>query len=252
MKIAQIISEVRIISSLPDEMNAILKSSGYTYINSGVEHSVWRGPDGFVYKIMPPRYLSSEVAKQLHFGFADPTDVYLTRPQRCFIDFVEYCQKNKSNKFLPYFDDWSVHVRKTSSSADNKPKYYAYIQARTEALFPLKGAYSDWGRIYSSFAYWPLHTRQSVEHGDYTVSQLAAVSHLGSRSDIKKFMATIEELTAIAKKKNYTLDLHEGNFMFGSDGHVVINDPFYIPYTAAEKPPTAPSSMSINTSNTTA
>jgi hypothetical protein len=188
---------------------------------------------------MPPRYVQREVAKNLQFGFTDPTQIYLTLPQRCFIDFVEYCQKNKTNKFLPYFDDWSVHVRRTNrpnedGDTDDKPLYYAYIQARTEALFPLKGKYSAWGEVYSHIGYWPNLSIQNIERGYFYTTQLAAISHLGNRKDLKKFIDTINELTEIAKTKGYQLDLHEGNFMFGSDGHVVINDPFYIRYVQSD------------------
>jgi hypothetical protein len=42
--------------------------------------------------------------------------------------------------------------------------------------------------------------------------------------------STLQDLLKIAKKWDFTLDLHPGNFMLGSDGHVVISDPFYNAY----------------------
>jgi hypothetical protein len=41
------------------------------------------------------------------------------------------------------------------------------------------------------------------------------------------FAQTVKQLSDIGRKKGYGIDLHSGNFMLGSDGEIVINDPFF-------------------------
>jgi predicted unusual protein kinase regulating ubiquinone biosynthesis (AarF/ABC1/UbiB family) len=52
------------------------------------------------------------------------------------------------------------------------------------------------------------------------------MSYLGE-DGLATLWKTIESLFQIAKRSGYDLDLHPGNFMLGSDGHIVISDPFY-------------------------
>ena len=53
------------------------------------------------------------------------------------------------------------------------------------------------------------------------------VTLLGGEEECELFWNTCKQLSKIAKSKGYRLDLHSGNFMMGSDGEVVIVDPFW-------------------------
>ena len=50
---------------------------------------------------------------------------------------------------------------------------------------------------------------------------------LGGEKQAMQLLKTIKQLSVIAKRKGYGFDLHSGNFMLGSDGHIVISDPFF-------------------------
>jgi len=50
---------------------------------------------------------------------------------------------------------------------------------------------------------------------------------VGGRQQFLLLANTIEQLDKLADRKGYRLDLHGGNFMLGSDGEIVINDPFF-------------------------
>ena len=52
------------------------------------------------------------------------------------------------------------------------------------------------------------------------------MTHLGE-DGFKLLWKTLRDLKKIADRKRYVLDLHFKNFMLGSDGHIVISDPFF-------------------------
>ena len=52
------------------------------------------------------------------------------------------------------------------------------------------------------------------------------LSHLGEDS-FNQLWDTIHDLGKVAKANGLYLDLHSGNFMLGSDGEIVISDPFF-------------------------
>ena len=52
------------------------------------------------------------------------------------------------------------------------------------------------------------------------------MTHLGE-DGFKLLWKTMKDLSKIADHKGYNLDLHSKNFMLGSDGHIVISDPFF-------------------------
>ena len=54
------------------------------------------------------------------------------------------------------------------------------------------------------------------------------VSLVGGEKELKLLAKTISDLKQIAKAKGYILDLHDGNFLLGGDGEIVINDPFHV------------------------
>ena len=65
----------------------------------------------------------------------------------------------------------------------------------------------------------------NVDDKDSRLSEV--VTLLGGKEELILFVKTIKDLAEIAKRKRYKLDLHRENFMLGSDGNIVINDPFF-------------------------
>ena len=181
---------------------SILSSKGYKKLGSGVEAEAWLAPDGTVLKLIT------------------------TSGKNSFVIFANYCQANPNNPFLPQFGGWQRF--KLPRSIDGHDEG---LQIRTERLFELP----LWlGEILVSVvgvarnftgtdAIDKIFGRRLDNQDD--LAQLIVL--LGGKQELLKLIKTINELEKIADKYGYRLDLHPGNFMLGSDGHIVINDPFY-------------------------
>jgi hypothetical protein len=183
-------------------IDSILSSKGYKKLGSGVEAEAWLAPDGTVLKLIT------------------------TSGKNSFVIFANYCQANPNNPFLPQFGGWQRF--KLPRSIDGHDEG---LQIRTERLFELP----VWlGEILVSVvgvarnftgtdAIDKIFGRRLDNQDD--LAQLIVL--LGGKQELLKLIKTINELEKIADKYGYRLDLHPGNFMLGSDGHIVINDPFY-------------------------
>jgi hypothetical protein len=70
----------------------------------------------------------------------------------------------------------------------------------------------------------PNGTAASVEYAEL-------LSHIGTPTNdisepLKVFIITVAELARVGDQNGFGLDLHGNNFMLGSDGTIVINDPW--------------------------
>jgi hypothetical protein len=198
-----------------------LKQKGYTLLGKGVDMQAWLEPKtGLILKI---------------FGFALNRDYSgeLSRAQHSFKLFADYCQKNSNNPFLPEFFGWEQF------KFDDE----MYLQIRMERMFPLSGNMKTWGEVLNNISeyaeddnspgtkqkfldeYFP---EQEPDHPYNGTPYEEVLAHLG-KDGFNTLWNTCYDLGQIARKNRFILDLHPGNFMLGSDGHIVISDPFYIP-----------------------
>ena len=187
-----------------ESIDSILSSKGYKKLGSGVEAEAWLAPDGTVLKLIT------------------------TSGKNSFVIFANYCQANPNNPFLPQFGGWQRF--KLPRSIDGHDEG---LQIRTERLFELPKddglgfALALTARVARNFtgtdAINKIFERRLENQDD--LAQLIVL--LGGKQGLLKLIKTINELAKIADKYGYRLDLHSGNFMLGSDGHIVINDPFY-------------------------
>lgn len=175
-----------------------LTSKGYRYLGKGVYQEAYLAPDGTVLKI----YKSDERNK-------------FSKAQMSFIDFAEFCKKNPNNPFLPYFFGWETF----------KWRENLYLQIKSERLFPINKI--D-GQLISLLVI-PILNGIKPENIKYVID----IDNIGYLIDLlgglrksRLFYRTVRNINNIAKEKGYKLDLHYNNFMYGSDGQVVINDPF--------------------------
>lgn len=196
-----------------------LKQKGYTLLGKGVDAQAWLEPKtGLILKI---------------FGFSLNRDYSgeLSRAQHSFKLFADYCQKNSNNPFLPEFFGWEQF----------KFEDEMYLQIRMERLFPMKK--TGWGEVLNNISeraeddkssaskqefldeYFP---KQKPDHPYNGTPYEEVFAHLG-KDGFDTLWNTCYDLGQIARRGRYILDLHPGNFMLGSDGHIVISDPFYIP-----------------------
>lgn len=216
MRTKEIIYEAEIDS----DISVLLLKKGYRMLGlPGADQQAFLAPDGTVLKI---------------FGYGETYQGNLSKAQRSFIDYANYCKANPNNPFLLQILGYETF----------KFKNKTYLQIRTERLFPFDGinevAYLlsdlvqniiDHGLTtgYAEFIKNNLLDRdldvdwERRSAGDFGIF----VSLVGGEKELKLLAKTISDLKQIADQKGYILDLHMYNFMLGSDGEIVINDPFH-------------------------
>lgn len=203
--------------NLPRGIQAHLKKAGYQQLGAGQDMVAYLEPGtSLVLKIFGSNTAS------------DATSPKLTFPQRTFKSFADYCLKNKSNPFLPQFFGWETFAWED----------YLYLQIRMERLFQSNGT-EDILYICELLANLVEEQRDVMAfidaiiegyddaYGEETEIAVHKLITLLGPTGLTQFIKTLTELSNIARANNYTFDLHAGNFMFGSDGHIVISDPFF-------------------------
>lgn len=204
-----------------------LQSKGYEKLGKGADQVVFLEPGtGLILKIFGTSRGSSGSATEL------------TNAQKSFKTFYELSQADPDNEFLPQIMGYEPFMW------GGKP----YLQIRMERLFEFKGpSVKNWNELLADMAYaiednmkfenfWseatkpvsknlPVWKQISKMNRQETMQQL--IMHVGEEG-LKKLWKTVVMLKKVAKKNGYRLDLHQGNFMLGSDGTPVISDPFFM------------------------
>lgn len=192
----------------------VMTQKGFKFLGHGQDQDAYLAPDGTILKI---------------FGYEQGSNGF-SFGQKSFIDFAEYCMKNEGNQFLPQFGGWTKFEFNGQT----------YLQIKCERLFDI-----DRGRTQEVAELLEVIADAVNQHGadrglerflsgyvdddwgdpDPEVGKL--ITLLGGEQQMKLFAKTVGELSKIAHAKRYRFDLHSGNFMLGSDGEIVINDPFF-------------------------
>lgn len=208
MKISELLNEAHV----DKRLRFLLSQKGYKFLGSGQDQDVFLAPDGSILKI---------------FGYDRTKESNgFTVAQQSFIDFATYCQNNSSNVFLPDFSGW----KKFEYNGEQ------YLQINCERLFELtsnvdseiKMLLERCARLvkgYGAKEALEILLSDSETNTYNEINQLILL--LGGENTFKLFLKTLEDLYNIAQSKDYIFDLHAGNFMLGSDGNLVINDPFF-------------------------
>jgi hypothetical protein len=201
-------------AKLPDSMYFRLQELGYTILGGGVDQVAFLEPKtGLILKI----FVSNDSTGPSRYSFA----------QQTVIAFINYCHKNPHNEFLPDFSAWERF--------EWEGRYY--LQIRMERLFKITNyelghalaSMASNVKNSGSFEYWvedELYIRDRDEEADIFDGDELLVGNIGMEG-LKELWDTISQLYKIAKTGGFKLDLHDGNFMLGSDGHIVISDPFF-------------------------
>ena len=195
-----------------------LAKRGYQYLGGGIDKQA---------------YLESSTGQVLIvFGYRKEYSEF-SPDQRMFINWINYCNKNKDNPHLPRFSGFETFQFQGKN----------YIQARMEALRELpdevgylvgnieevtmqmgRGNFDRAMKILTGYA------QDSSYEGDqplwYEVKD--SINFLGGPERAKNLLKTVKTVQQFAKKHNYSIDLHRGNYMARPDGTIVVNDPFVI------------------------
>ena len=195
-----------------------LAKRGYQYLGGGIDKQA---------------YLESSTGQVLIvFGYRKEYSEF-SPDQRMFINWINYCNKNKDNPHLPRFSGFETFQFQGKN----------YIQARMEALQELpdevgylvgnieevtmqmgRGNFDRAMKILTGYA------QDSSYEGDqplwYEVKD--SINFLGGPEAAKNLLKTVKTVQQFARKHNYSIDLHRGNYMQRPDGTIVVNDPFVI------------------------
>jgi len=199
-------------------ISRILKQKGYKKLGSGVDQTAYLAPDGMILKI----FGTSQNAKD--------GSIQLTRSQKTFKAYADYSKAHSNNPFLPQYSDWNLFHYK------GKP----YLQIKMERLFPYNKGAKGINYVLShiadkaergnspkqkeEFIKAYVNNDWGVQNGDNFRKLIALVGEDG----FNQLWDTITDLKKVAKQIGLgNLDLHSGNFMLGSDGQIVISDPFF-------------------------
>ena len=218
MKVNEVLNE----AYTSDKIREILQKKGYKFLGKGVDQTAYLAPDGMILKI---------------FGtsqFAPKGSLNLTKSQKTFKAYADYCLAHQDNEFLPQFSDWNVF------QFEGRP----YLQIKMERLFPFKKGAEGWNDIlerladHAAYSKTPKAKEQFIKKyvnntgGFYADKGKELFIHLGDEG-FNKLWDTIYDLRQVSRRIGLSnLDLHSGNFMLGSDGEIVISDPFFAGWNA--------------------
>jgi hypothetical protein len=209
MKINEVITESVVDEAQMDSgIKKEMTKQGYKFLGHGQDQDAYLAPDGTILKI---------------FGY-ETDSRGMSEGQRSFIDFANFCMANSNNPFLPQFGGWTkFHF-----------KGQGYLQIKCERLFEVS---EDLGEMLADlvdrielfspeqaierFMHW------DVDNDSYPERAGELITMIGGEQQLLLFARTVKQLSIIGRKKGYGIDLHSGNFMLGSDGEIVINDPFF-------------------------
>lgn len=214
-------SQLQEYSYMDADIQDVLEQKGYKLLGSGVDQAAYLAPGGeAVLKIFGSKRSGAETRT-------------LSKDQKMFLQWAQYCANHAGNPFLPRFlkgeggQPWAPFLFRGRH----------YLQIWQERLYPL--TYTQGVVLVDLVDIFGLGSLQEIMQvlrtGKETewikrsdlgvVKQL--IKKLGQRP-VYQLLKTINDLDQIAKKQGWVLDLHEGNFMRRQNGHPVIVDPWVV------------------------
>jgi len=196
----------------------VLADKGYQYLGSGIDKQAYLEPGtGQVLIVFGYRKGYSEFSPD----------------QRMFINWINYCNKNKDNPHLPRFSGFESFQFQGKN----------YIQARMEALqeLPESVAYlvgniddavkktraKNYDDAFHNLAMWSTHDSYEGDNPEqYDIKNV--IRYLGGKDKAIGLLQTVNTVAKFAKKHGYSIDLHRGNYMQRPNGTIVVNDPFVL------------------------
>jgi hypothetical protein len=191
-----------------------LMDKGYKYLGGGIDKQAYLEPGGQVLIV---------------FGYRKGVEDF-SPDQRMFINWINYCNKNKDNPHLPRFSGFESFEFQGKN----------YIQARMEALRELpdevgylvgnideavqKLRKNNYDIAFDTLINYAQHSSYEDEKPYYYEIE-NSIELLGGPEAAKNLLKTVKTVQQFTKRHNYIIDLHRGNYLQRPDGTIVVNDP---------------------------
>ena len=195
-----------------------LAKKGYKYLGGGIDKQAYLEPGGQVLIV---------------FGYRQGTIFDFSPDQRMFVNWITYCNQHQDNPHLPKFSGFESFEFQGRR----------YIQARMEALRELPGEVgnlvgnieeavrklrkNNYDTAFNTLIDYAQHSSYEDEDPYYYEIE-NTMELLGGAEAAKNLLKTVKTVQQFARKHNYSIDLHRGNYMQRPDGTIVVNDPFVI------------------------
>jgi hypothetical protein len=205
-----------------------LVAKGYRFLGQGVDQMAFMAPDGDVLKVFGTQCKGNNERPKI------------SKDQKMFRFYAEYCQRNANNPHLPRIHGWETFVYPTRWGWDPntykpKTKQCLYLQIRTE---PLKKFNNRFARLFQEMSDtvtlgvdWK-YFHEDMQEGDvYDVNPdwyRRLTNNADSVSRMHRLYMTMDALYQIGRERGYRWDLHGDNIMARGDGTPVITDPWVL------------------------
>jgi hypothetical protein len=196
----------------------VLADKGYQYLGSGIDKHAYMEPK------------TGQVL--LIFGYRKGVEGF-SPDQRMFIDWINYCNKNKNNPHLPRFSGFESfqfqgknYIQARMEALQELPEEVGYLVGNIEEVTMQVGR-GNFDRAIETLAG---YAQDSSYEGDAAVwyDIKTAIRLLGGKKQAKNLLDTVHTVKKFGRKHGFSIDLHRGNYMQRHNGTIVVNDPFVL------------------------
>ena len=220
-----------VVESIPLKLIETLERRGYTVLGGGVDAVAFLEPrSGLVLKVIG----SNEYHK------TDPVG-HVSKKQKIFMDYYEYMRKHPNNPYLPqvynvrikrYWNKNLLFIRmerlfELYHDLINQPKYRGWAWILSDIAHDIRRGFNQKQVMMSIVNRAESEPTLGVTKKQYDQDDLNSLFvHIG-QDGWDTLYHTVRDLADIAIDNDYLLDLNPRNWLFGSDGQIVISDPFH-------------------------
>jgi hypothetical protein len=206
--------------SVHQDIRKYLKDRGYEYIKSGIDKHVFREPStGSIYLV---------------FGTRPYYRDKFTPDQLMFRDWIDYCNKNKSNPHLPKFsglESFNFHKQRYLQARmeplEEIPDQIRHLLAYLEDVVnPARNSAPNMLQALKRLTQKGFYDEEQNEIIMYQIRQI--IDYLGGPRAALSLMKTVQDVMRFGQQHGFAVDLHSGNYMQRADGTIVVNDPYVI------------------------
>lgn len=193
-----------------------MKAKGYKVLGKGIDKAAFMDDNHNVIVIIGPIDLQNRKRAEL------------------FLEWAKFCQKRKSNPYLPDIIDYTEFEAPFGSK---------FLQVKMEKMFPArKNLGPEVEHLLDDLATFAHRAGNNLEkfkdqisnyavmptwNGDDEKPVKATLKTLMHIPDFELFAVTLFDVIQTGKKLGYTIDLHDANYMLSSNGELVIVDPWF-------------------------